>query len=437
MAAPEDNPFLLDAEYRFLACALYEPEHAAVHIDSLGVECFSTPFTRACWLEVRSCLESGDALDEVLLRARLKDRGHWLPDWMAQLAELIQYMTVPETLASTVRELRDAGTKRKMQLACVNIRSGISSDADGADVLTDAIGSLLDIANSDEPNNTATSRELMLAEMRALEKRYERYRTTGSALSGVSTGFPALDRMIGGIEPGALVVVAGRPGMGKTALLMQLCVAIAETGWVHIQSAEMTGEQLAQRLTASQSRIGLQSLRGGDLKQSDWPRLARAMGTIANATLLVDDTASPTLALFRAKIVRARATYGAIAAACIDYLQLMRPPQAENREREIAAIGAGLKGIAKEYRLPVIALSQLNRKCEERTDKRPRLSDLRDSGSLEQDADAVLFVYRDEVYNQDTPDKGVAEIIVAKNRNGPTGTVTLRWNGPCARFASL
>lgn len=256
-------------------------------------------------------------------------------------------------------------------------------------------------------------------------------------LTGVSTGFRDLDNMTSGMQDADLIIVAGRPSMGKTIMAMNLAehVAIKEDLPVLVFSMEMPAEAIAMRLLSSLSSIEQNKVRTANLKDTDWARFSATVGLVSNKKLLIDDTGGLTPIEVRARARRVAREHKGLSLIVVDYLQLMRlPTKAENRATEISEISRSLKALAKELNVPVVALSQLNRSLEQRPDKRPVMSDLRDSGALEQDADLIMFIYRDEVYNPDSKDKGTAEIIIGKHRNGPVGTVRLAYNGSIFRF---
>ena len=257
-----------------------------------------------------------------------------------------------------------------------------------------------------------------------------------SAITGVPTGFKDLDDMTSGLQAGDLVIVAGRPSMGKTSLAMNIAesAALGSKLPVAIFSMEMPGEQLAMRMMSSLGRINAHKVRTGKLEDDDWPRLTHAIGLLAEAPMFIDDTPALTPLELRTRARRLKREHG-LGLIVVDYLQLMEAPESgENRATEISSITRSLKGLAKELSVPVIALSQLNRSLEQRPNKRPVMSDLRESGAIEQDADVIFFIYRDEVYNEDSQDKGTAEIIIGKQRNGPTGKVKLTFLGEYTRF---
>ncbi len=259
----------------------------------------------------------------------------------------------------------------------------------------------------------------------------------GDAVTGVPTGFTDLDAMTAGLHPGELIIIAGRPSMGKTALMMNMVesVAISAKKPVIVFSLEMSSESLAMRLLSSLGRIDQSKIRTGKLSDDDWPRLTSAVSMLADAPLFIDDSPSLSPAEIRAKVRRIARKEGELGLIVVDYLQLMQVPGIkDNRTLEISEISRSLKILAKEAKVPVIAGSQLNRGLEQRQDKRPMMSDLRESGAIEQDADLIGFIYRDEVYNPDTAQKGTAEVIIGKQRNGATGKVKLTFLGKYSRF---
>jgi replicative DNA helicase len=259
-------------------------------------------------------------------------------------------------------------------------------------------------------------------------------------ITGASTGFTDFDEMTSGMQPSDLVIVAGRPSMGKTTFAMNIAehVAIKEQLPVAVFSMEMPGEQLAMRMISSLGRIDQHRVRTGKLEDDEWPRMTSAINILAETKLFIDDTPAMTPTEVRARCRRlAREHDGKLGLVVLDYLQLMNSPGSESRVNEISDISRSLKALAKELNVPVIALSQLNRSLEQRPNKRPVMSDLRESGAIEQDADLIVFIYRDEVYNKDTTDKGTAEIIISKQRNGPIGTTRLTFLGQYTSFENF
>lgn len=257
-------------------------------------------------------------------------------------------------------------------------------------------------------------------------------------ITGIATGFTEFDNMTTGLQKGDLVIIAGRPSMGKTTFAMNIAenAAIAQDVSVAVFSMEMPGDALTMRMISSLGRINSQSLRTGDLQDEDWPRITSAVSILSEKKIFIDDSAALSLSEVRARSRRLKREHG-LGMIVIDYLQLMQGSGSENRATEISEISRGLKALAKELELPVLALSQLNRSLEQRPNKRPVMADLRESGAIEQDADLIVFIYRDEVYNDDSPDKGTAEIIIAKQRNGPIGKTRLTFLGQYTKFENF
>ena len=305
------------------------------------------------------------------------------------------------------------------------------------EILDTAESSIFEIAEQQKKGSGPQNIKSVLK--KAVDRIAELYRTKNS-LTGVTTGFEEMDKMTAGLQPSDMVVVAGRPSMGKTTFAMNLCenVAIKAGKPVLVFSMEMPADAIVMRMLSSLGRINQGAIRSGRLEQDDWPRITSAIQMLSEQKFFIDDTAALSPLEMRARARRvARECGGEIGLIMVDYLQLMQVPGADNRVNEISEISRNLKGLAKEMNCPVIALSQLNRSLEQRPNKRPVMSDLRESGAIEQDADLIVFLYRDEVYNKDTPEKGIAEIIIGKHRNGPIGTVRLAFRGEFTRFDDL
>ena len=335
--------------------------------------------------------------------------------------------------------VRDRGVLRKL----ITIADEISGDAfspQGKEVkqmLDEAESKIFAIAEdgSRGAQGWLEIQGLLTTVVERIDELYNRDNT--SDITGVPTGFADLDRMTSGLQAGDLVIVAGRPSMGKTAFSLNIGETVAiESGLpVAVFSMEMGGSQLAMRMLGSVGRLDQHRLRTGRLIDEDWPRLTHAIQKMNEAQLYIDETPALTPIELRARARRLARQCGKLGLIIIDYIQLMSgSSQGENRATEISEISRSLKGLAKELQCPVIALSQLNRSLEQRPNKRPIMSDLRESGAIEQDADVILFIYRDEVYNPDSPDKGTAEIIIGKQRNGPIGSVRLTFQGQFTKF---
>ena len=303
-------------------------------------------------------------------------------------------------------------------------------------VLEIAEKSIFDISQKKNRDGFSHIGDVLIETYEQIEKAYE----STEAITGLSTGFRDLDFKTSGLQPSDLILVAARPSMGKTAFSVNLCQNIAtqnDGASVAIFSLEMAKAQLVQRMLATQAGVGLGKIRNGDLTPEDWAKLASASAPLSKAKIYIDDTAGITIMEMRAKCRRLKMEQG-LDMIMIDYLQLMSGgAKQQSREQEISEISRGLKGLAREMSCPVIALSQLSRAPELRADHRPILSDLRESGAIEQDADIVMFLYRDEYYFNDTEKKGIGEIIIAKQRNGETGTIELAWLGDLVKFVNL
>lgn len=325
--------------------------------------------------------------------------------------------------------------RRLIQGATEIVRKAYEGGAEVDAYLDHAEQIIFEIAQQKVRPAFVSIKEIVKHSFKTIELLYERKQ----AVTGVATGYTDLDRMTSGFQPSDLIVVAGRPSMGKTALA--LCIAAnaaSQTGTsTAIFSLEMSKEQLVQRLLCSEARVDASKLRGGFLSERDWPKLTRAAGVLSEAAIFIDDTPAMNVLEMRAKARRLQRDKG-LGLVVVDYLQLMRGlGHIESREREISEISRSLKALAKELHIPVIAISQLNRGVEARQDKRPQMADLRESGAIEQDADVIIFVYRDEMYNRESPDKGIAEIIIGKQRNGPTGFTRLAFLNEYTRFENL
>ncbi|WP_271273176.1 replicative DNA helicase [Aliamphritea hakodatensis] len=346
--------------------------------------------------------------------------------------------------ASNIRAYAEIVRDRAMLRQMIEVANEIADSAffpDGRasdDVLSEAEQKIFQIAE-ERPNEGGPVGVNPLLK-KAVDKIDELFNSEGS-MTGVTTGFEDLDGATGGMQPSDLIIVAARPSMGKTTFAMNLVenALMAQDKPVLVFSLEMPADQLVTRMLSSLGRINQTKVRSGKLEEDDWPRLTTAVNLLRDKPLFIDDTAgiSPTEMRNRARrIVR---EHGDISMIMIDYLQLMqiKGGMSEGRTAEISEISRSLKALAKELECPVIALSQLNRALEQRPNKRPVNSDLRESGAIEQDADVIMFIYRDEVYNEDSPDKGIAEIIIGKQRNGPIGTTRLAFIGQFTKFENL
>ncbi len=355
------------------------------------------------------------------------------------LAELADIMPFAANIEYYARIVRDKSLLRKLIQASAEIAGRCYEDSGGDvdDILADAESSIFEISQQKLKKSFHPIRGVLTSSIKKIESLFERK----EMVTGIPSGFDDLDKLTAGFQPSDLIIIAGRPSMGKTAFALNIVQHAAISGGVPVAffSLEMSREQLALRMLCSEARIDAQRVRTGFLSEEDWPRITAAAGMLAEAKIFIDDTPALPILEMRAKARRLQVEQG-LGLVVVDYLQLMRGRHnVERREQEISEISRSLKAMAKELNVPVIALSQLNRKVEDRPNKRPQMSDLRESGAIEQDADVIMFIYRDEVYNkaEDNPNRGKAEIIVGKQRNGPTGVVHLAFISKLSSFGNL
>jgi len=365
--------------------------------------------------------------DELKTRNLLEDVGG--PSYLASLTSTVPTASNVEQYCRIVKE---KAVLRSLIKAATHIAAECYDDPTEPDVLLDRAEQLIfDIASKKIKRDAASIKELIKSSIETIDTLYQRK----GFITGLPTGFTELDQMLAGLQPSELIVVAGRPAMGKSSLALNLAehLAVNEKLPIAIFSLEMSKEHLVQRMLCSHARISAHNVRSGMLSTSDWPKLTQAAGKLSDAPIFIDDTPGISILELRAKARRLKSRQG-IGLMILDYLQLMdEQSRWENRQQEIAVISRNLKALARELNIPVIAVSQLSRAPERRETFRPRLSDLRESGAIEQDADVVLLLFREDYYNPDA-EKGVAEIIIGKQRNGPTGTVKLAFITEYTRF---
>lgn len=400
---------------------------------------------RRIFRQIRNLLERAKPADVVTVAEALDAQGETQQTGgLAYLGELAA--NTPS--AANIRRYAEIVRERSVLRQLVATADEIAGDAlnpmgrEAVTLLDEAERKIFQIAESGAGHNEGFVHINPLL-TQVVEKIQELHdRDNPSDITGVPSGFIDLDQKTSGMQPGDLIIVAGRPSMGKTAFALNVAENVAvETGLpVGVFSMEMGGAQLAMRMLASIGRLNSQNLRTGRMSDEEWSRLSFALGKLHEAPIYIDETGGLSPANLRARARRLARQYGGkLGLLVIDYIQLMsgnRP--GENRATEVSEISRAIKSLAKELQVPIIALSQLSRKVEERNDKRPMMSDLRESGAIEQDADVILMMYRDEYYNRENPDnKGLAEVIIGKQRNGPTGTVRLAFLGEFTRFENL
>lgn len=395
---------------------------------------------REIFRAIESLANVGKPYDVVTLTEWLQQ--HELLDTVGgliYLAELSENTPSAANIAAYADIVRERSVLRSLVRAGTDIAdSGYRTEGRAADELLDQAERMVFAIADHESRGKRGFRkvkELLVDALDRIDQLFQR----DNPITGVATGYYEIDAMTSGLQPSDLVVIAGRPSMGKTALALNIAqhAAIKESLSVAIFSMEMPSEQLAMRMLSSLGRIDQHKIRTGKLADDDWPRLTHAVGILSEVNMFIDDTPALSPGEIRARCRRLAREHG-LGLIVVDYLQLMQVRGSnENRATEISEISRSLKALAKELSVPVLALSQLNRSLEQRQDKRPVMSDLRESGAIEQDADVIMFIYRDEVYDEDSADKGIAEIIIAKQRNGPIGVRKLRFFGEYTLFENL
>ncbi|WP_244834137.1 replicative DNA helicase [Clostridium sp. BJN0001] len=352
------------------------------------------------------------------------------------ITELSASIATTANLDAHIKIIKEKSVLRKLIKASTKIIEDSYNKQDTVQgVLDEAEKKIFDIADNKTSKDFEPLSDVLERGFIQIEKLFN----NKGQITGVGSGFADLDSKTSGFQKGDMVLIAARPSMGKTTFALNIAehAALKEKKSVVIFSLEMSKEQLAYKLLCSEANVDMLKLRTGDLEDKDWENIALATGPLSNAHIYIDDTAGMTIMEMRSKCRRLKLEYG-IDLIVIDYLQLMSGgTQTDNRQQEVSEISRSVKALAKEMQCPVIALSQLSRAPEQRADHRPMLSDLRESGSIEQDADLVMFLYRDEYYNPDTEDKNVAECIIAKQRNGPVGSAKLAWMGQFSKFGNL
>jgi len=397
--------------------------------DKLDSRSYSEGRLQIVWQAIRQLCEEGkpytaDCVHAILHReGRIEQIGG-----AAFLDELMDRGVSPATIHVHAKDLHNRAMVRELGAVGQSIAAQSTDDAQADHVIENAERDILALQSRRETRNEMSAKDAVISAMKTIQRRHEH-----GGVVGMPTGYRDLDEQLGGLQDGALYILAARPAMGKTCLALNMATHAAEKHAAAIFSLEMSGDELAGRLVSAQARVNISAPKSfGD---AAYVKLARAQQELSNASLTIVDSSALTSSELRAHARKLHAQ-GKCKLLVVDYLQLMSG-DGESREREIGEISRSLKLLAKELAIPVLALSQLNRGVESRQDKRPTLADLRDSGSIEQDADVVMFIYRDEVYNADSSDKGIAELIVSKNRHGPVGKVRLRFTPEYQRFDSM
>jgi replicative DNA helicase len=447
MSSKRVLPHNVDAEASVLGGILLRNDVLS-RLDTLEEDDFYDPRHKAVMAAIRLLETQARPIDEVTLEDALQKAGKLEAiGGLAFLADLAMKVPTADNVMHYAQIIQEKHAARRLVLAASEVVArGYEDYGEVADYLDDAESKIFEATQRKQRSGPEPIKALIKSVFRSLDARY----AAPDGITGVPTGFAELDNRTAGLQPTELVILAARPAMGKTSFAMSIAQNAADPeiggGWpVLVFSLEMSATQLAERMLCSEARVDSINLRRGKLERQDMTNLTYAAGKLSKAPILIDDTPALSLRELRARarrFVADKELFGAHAFGLIivDYLQLMRGSQQNrngSREQEISEISRGLKALSKELRCPVMALSQLNRGLESRQDKRPMLSDLRESGAIEQDADVILFIYRDVVYNENTDEPNVAEVILGKNRHGATGTVKTMFEGRYTRFENL
>ena len=428
-------PHSVEAEQSVLGSILLDKEAMISVSETLVPEDFYKEAHKVIYESMLKLYNSQSEIDLITLTDELRDQGYL--DDIGGIAYITSLSTVVPTTSNIkyyVNIVKEKSISRQLISAANDIINlGYDGSAKVEYVLENAEKKIFDISQERATNDFQPINQVISEALSMLEKLYEEK----NDVTGLTTGFRDLNKKINGLQRSDLLLIAARPAMGKTAFALNLVqnAALKGDASVAVFSLEMSKEQLVQRMIASQSNFELKKIKTGTLADNDWPRITDGMAILSGAKIHIDDTPGIKISELRSKCRKLKIEKG-LDLVLIDYLQLMEGEgQNESRQQEIAKISRSLKILAKELDCPVVALSQLSRAPEQRADHRPMLSDLRESGSIEQDADIVMFLYRDEYYNPDTEKKNIGEVIVAKNRHGETGTVELVWFGGIQKFA--
>lgn len=440
---PENSrtlPHNLEAEASVLGGILLNPQEALQRVvEILEPDAFYVPAHQEIFRAILNLDEAGKPIDIITIEEELRQSNLLARvGGIEVLADLVGKVPTAENIAYHARIVRDKASLRRLIRTTTEIAASAYEEHGSVEEFLDtAEQQVFELAQKNTRSSYVPVKKILIDTFTAIERRYERK----EAITGVPTGFPDFDAKTAGLQRSDLIILAARPSVGKTALCLNIAqnTALQHSVPVLIFSLEMSKESIIERILCSEARVDSSKLRGGFLDQNDWMNLTRAAGRISEAPIYIDDSAAPTLLEIRAKARRFRADKSIFSdpdqmgLLIVDYLQLVRSHRGlESREREVAEVSRGLKALAKELRLPVLALSQLRRAVEDRKDQRPQLSDLRESGAIEQDADVITFIHR----TKEQADQGAAELIIGKQRNGPVGSIDLVFLDRYTRFES-
>ncbi|MEW6614825.1 MAG: replicative DNA helicase [Thermodesulfobacteriota bacterium] len=432
-------PQNIEAEQSILGGILLDNEAFHRVLEVLDEDDFYHAAHRKVFLSMIELYENNEPVDLITLTNTLKNKNQLNEiGGVSYLTSLVDSIPTTANISYYAKIVKEKSTLRRLISKTAEIASmSYENTGDVDEVLDQAERAIFEISENKIKPSFYPIKEMIKHSFKAIERLYEKK----ELITGVPTGFEGIDRFTSGFQLSDLIIIAGRPSMGKTSFALNIAqyAAIEANVPVGIFSLEMSKEQLSLRMLCSEAKVDAQKLRSGFLSESDWPKLTRAAGSLSEAPIFVDDTPALSVLEMRAKARRLKSEKE-LGLIIVDYLQLMRGRvNVERREQEISEISRSLKALAKELNLPVVALSQLNRRVEDRHDRRPQLADLRESGAIEQDADVIIFIYRDEIYNksEDNENKGTAEIIIGKQRNGPIGITKLAFIDKFATFENL
>ncbi len=429
-------PQNIEAEQSILGAVLIEGEAINRVLEVLSPEDFYRESHRKIFVSMVDLFEKNEAIDLITVTDALKKANELeAAGGVTYLSSLLNLVPTAANVRYHARIVKEKALLRGLLRSATEIAAKVYESAMEADEMVDyAEKTIFDISDKRTKTSFFVLKDVIKSSFEMIEHLYDKK----EAITGIPSGFRQLDELTTGFQPGDLIIIGGRPSMGKTALGLNIAqhVGLEMKEPVAVFSLEMSKEQLALRMLCSEAMVDSNSVRKGFIRKEDWHKLTSAAGKLAEAPIYIDDSSGTTVLEMRAKARRLKMEHGGLSLVLVDYLQLMRGRgNFERREQEISDISRSLKGLAKELKVPVIALSQLNRGVELRKPPIPNLADLRESGAIEQDADVIIFLFRDEVYNRNDPAvKGKAEIIIAKQRNGPTDKINLTFLSHCTRF---
>lgn len=430
-------PHNIEAEQSVLGAIIMDIDAVGVASEIITGADFYRPDHKLIFEGIMELYNQSEPIDLVTIQNKLIEKGVLEQvGGVGYLTELATFVPTSAHIKQYAKIVESKSVLRKLIKASSEISARSYESQDGVDEIVNyAEKQIFDIMQNKHTDDFTPLSDILVTSIEKIESAY----MNKGKITGIATGFIDLDYRTAGLQPSDLVLVAARPSMGKTAFALNVAqsAAIKHGKKVAIFSLEMSKEQLVNRMLCAEAMVDAQKMRTGTLENEDWKKIAAAIGPLSAASIYIDDTPGINMVEMRAKCRRLKLEQG-LDFILIDYLQLMSGAgRSESRQQEISEISRSLKALAREMEAPVVALSQLSRACESRADHRPMLSDLRESGAIEQDADVVMFLYRDEYYHPDTEKKNIAEVIISKQRNGPTGTVELMWLGQYTRFVNL